>query len=197
MSKDWTGNSNSVFVCNGDTNHSSVDRPELDYYATPSEMAEELLRLEPDLNNIWEPACGEGHLATVFAFANKIGLASDIVDRQYGRVIDFLQASGIVWNGDIVTNPPYNKAQEFVEHALDLIPKGRKVCMFLKLTFLEGQKRRSLFERNELKTVYVSTRRVNCALNGNFDNKQSSAVAYAWFVWEKGYNGKPTIEWFN
>jgi hypothetical protein len=197
MNKDWTGNSTAVFVCNGDSNHSAVDRPELDYYATPPEMAEELLRLEPDLNNIWEPACGEGHLADVFAYHDKLGIASDIVDRQYGRVIDFLQASGIVWNGDIVTNPPYNKAQEFVEHALDLIPKGRKVCMFLKLTFLEGQKRSSLFARNELKTVYVSTRRVNCALNGNFDNKQSSAVAYAWFVWEKGYNGKPTIEWFN
>jgi hypothetical protein len=197
MSKDWTGNSNAVFVCNGDSSHSDVDRPELDYYATPPEMAEELLKLEPDLNNIWEPACGEGHLADVFAQHYKLGLASDIVDRQYGRVIDFLQASGIVWNGNIVTNPPYNKAQEFVEHALDLIPEGRKVCMFLKLTFLEGQKRSSLFARNELKTVYVSTRRVNCALNGNFDNKQSSAVAYAWFVWEKGYNGKPTIEWFN
>ena len=197
MSKDWTGNSNAVFVCNGDSNHSDVDRPELDYYATPPEMAEELLKLEPELNNIWEPACGEGHLADVFAQHYKLGLASDIVDRQYGRVIDFLQASGIVWNGDIVTNPPYNKAQEFVEHALDLIPKGRKVCMFLKLTFLEGQKRSSLFARNELKTVYVSRKRVNCALNGNFDNKQSSAVAYAWFVWENGYNGKPTIEWFN
>jgi hypothetical protein len=24
-----------------------------------------------------------------------------------------------------------------------------------------------------------------------------SAVAYAWFVWQKGFNGKTTIEWFN
>jgi hypothetical protein len=24
-----------------------------------------------------------------------------------------------------------------------------------------------------------------------------SAVAYGWFEWEKGYNGKPTIEWIN
>jgi hypothetical protein len=194
--KDWTGNKTSVFVCNGDKGHTDVDRPELDYYATPPEMAEALLKMEPDLDMIWEPACGEGHLAEVFVKANKLARASDIVDRGYGYILDFLKENA-TWAGDIVTNPPYNKAQEFVEHALNVIQDGRKVCMFLKLTFLEGQKRRKLFNLNCLKNVYVSAARVNCALNGEFHNKQSSAVAYAWFVWEKGYNGKPMIDWFN
>lgn len=193
--KDWTGNSKSLFVYNGDSNHSEKIRAELDYYATPPEMAEKLLELEPELKNIWECACGEGHLGKIFEKHNILSKASDIVDRGYGEVIDFLSYEKN-WNGDVVTNPPYNKAQEFVEHALDITEKGNKICMFLKLTFLEGKKRKKLFERGNLKTVYVSTSRVNCAYNGKFDGS-SSAVAYAWFVFENGYKGNPTIKWFN
>ena len=102
------------------------------------------------------------------------------------------------FNGDIITNPPYKFAREFVEHALELIPEGNKVFMFLKLQFLEGIKRRTLYDRKELKTVYVSRDRINCARNGRFqDITTRSAAAYAWFEFQKGYNGKPTIEWIN
>lgn len=196
MNKDWSGNSASLFVINGDSNHSEKERANLDYYATPPEMAIELLKLEPQLNNVWEPACGEGHLAKIFKQAGVLGKATDIINRGYGEVQDFLLQQE-KWGGDIVTNPPYNKAQEFVEHALDLVDNGRKVIMFLKLTFLEGKKRKKLFEKGLLKTVYVSTSRVNCGCNGNFNNNISSAVAYAWFVFEKGYDGSPVIKWFN
>ena len=70
-----------------------------------------------------------------------------------------------------------------------------KVAMFLKLTFLEGQSRRSLFEKYPPKKVYVFSKRVICAKNGDFDSISSSAVAYAWFIWEKGFQGKPQIDW--
>lgn len=68
--------------------------------------------------------------------------------------------------------------------------------MFLKLTFLEGKARRALFDKKQLKTVYVFSGRVKCAKNGNFE-KNSSAVAYAWFEFERGYNQLPTIKWIN
>lgn len=42
-----------------------------------------------------------------------------------------------MWDGDILTNPPYKYAKEFIEHAMTIIPDGRKVFMFLKLQFLE------------------------------------------------------------
>ena len=35
--------------------------------------------------------------------------------------------------------------------------------------------------------------RITCAMNGEFENCLSSAIAYAWYIWEKGYKGKPTI----
>ena len=78
-----------------------------------------------------------------------------------------------------------------------MIPKGRKVVMYLKLTFLEGKKRRKLFDTNQLKNVYVLSQRSNCAKNGDEELFGAGAVAYAWFEWEKGANCKPLITWIN
>lgn len=74
---------------------------------------------------------------------------------------------------------------------------GRKVAMFLKLQFLEGKSRKEFFLKNPPKTVYVSSSRLICAMNGEFSKYPSSAVAYAWFVWEKGFKGDPVIKWIN
>ena len=94
-------------------------------------------------------------------------------------VVDFFELKGS-WDCDIITNPPYKYAKEFVEHALDLVTEGHKVAMFLKLTFLEGQGRRELFRNTPPQTVYVSSARLQCGKNGCFDG--TSMVAYAWFV---------------
>ena len=64
-------------------------------------------------------------------------------------------------------------------------------------TDLEGQARRKMFEENPPKKIYVFSGRVKCAKNGDFDSMGSSAVAYAWFVWEKGFRGEPIIKWVN
>ena len=48
-----------------------------------------------------------------------------------------------------------------------------------------------------LVVAYVASSRLLCAKNGNFDKVESSAVAYAWFIWEKGYCGDTVIKWFN
>lgn len=69
--------------------------------------------------------------------------------------------------------------------------------MFLKLQFLEGKQRKELFKKYPPKVVYVSSSRLICAKNGDFSEYKSSAVAYAWFVWEKGFKGDPIIKWIN
>ena len=126
--------------------------------------------------------------------------STDLIYRGYGtgksdfllwRKEDEIGVSG--FGGDIITNPPYKFAQEFCEKAIELT--GNKVAMFLKLTFLEGQKRKKFFEKYPPKKIYVYSSRRKCALNGDFDSTGSSAAAYAWFVWEKGFVGKPTVEW--
>ena len=54
-----------------------------------------------------------------------------------------------------------------------------------------------LFKNNPPRRVWVSSSRLKCAMNGDFDSMGSSATAYAWFVWEKGFKGSPEIRWFN
>ena len=194
MSKDWTGDANSVWGCLGASSHFAGERETNDYYATDPKAAEWLIKLENLHRNIWECACGEGHLAKVFEANGYNVMATDLIDRGYGMGgYDFLSHDG-VYIGDIVTNPPYKYAQEFVEHALSIIPDGYKVCMFLKVTFLEGKSRKKMFEKYPPRYVYVSSSRIACGKNGKFEQ---SAIAYAWYVWEKGYHGDTILRWFN
>lgn len=145
--KDWTGDANSVWGCLGASSHFAGERETNDYYATNPVAAEWLIKLENLHRNIWECACGEGHLAKVFEAHGFNVMATDLIDRGYGMGgYDFLAHDG-VYIGDIVTNPPYKYAQEFVEHALKIIPDGYKVCMFLKVTFLEGKNRKKMFAK--------------------------------------------------
>lgn len=189
---------NKVYTVLGASNHTKEKREVNDFYATDPLAALHLLNLE-SFNNIWECACGQGHLAKVFKDNNLLGKASDLIDRGYGETIDFLKHNQI-WNGDIVTNPPYKYAQNFIEHGLQIIPQGNKIALFLKIQFLEGKKRKNLFKKYPPKKIYVSSSRILCAKNAAFEEiKKSggSAVAYAWYIWENGFNGKTVVDWFN
>jgi hypothetical protein len=196
---DWTGNAKSIFVCHGASNHTDKEREQHDYYATDPRAVEILLENETFSREIWEPACGEGHIAKVLQKAGYDVYSSDLIYRGFGdpASFDFLKEGLDDFNGDIITNPPYKYALEFCQTALETVKTGRKVAMFLKLTFLEGKKRQAFFLKNPPKTVYVFSARVKCAKNGDFESLGSSAVAYAWYVWEKGKNSDPVIKWIN
>ena len=223
-SKDWVGNQHSIYVTLGASNHVEEERQAEDFYATAPEAGEWLLRLEPQLNNIYENFVGQGHLAEVFRKSGKLKAVSDLIDRGYhpeGIVtkypLDFFKFSKLLKNTDIVSNPPYSFAKLAVEHSLELIEEGHYVAMFLKTTFLEGKDRKKFFEENPPLRVWVSSSRIPCAKNGEFEvpkkdkegnvklddfgkpimEKVSSAVSYSWFVWQKGYKGDPVIKWFN
>lgn len=197
--KDWKGNATSIYATHGASNHSEGERAEHDYYATDPEAVEKLLQRERFSHCIFEPACGGGHIAGVLEKAGFDVLCADIVNRGYsGQQItdDFLKSGTAQCNErDIITNPPYAKAKEFVEHALYISKNTVKVAMFLKLTFLEGGKRKELFDKYPPKTIYVFRNRIDCWKNGEKPAKPSRAVCYAWFVWEKGFDGKPLIDW--
>jgi hypothetical protein len=191
--KDWVGNS-SVRNCN----KRNQDAEPHDYYATEPRAVELLLENERFSDLIWEPACGEGHISKVLWDHLYSVHSTDLVQRGYGVPgVDFLKNSDPdgSWGGDIVTNPPYKYAKEFVEQSLRLVHPGNKVAMFLKLTFLEGQARRDLFRLHPPRTVYVSSARLQCGKNGDFSG--TSMVAYAWFVWVKGYTGPTELKWIN
>lgn len=57
-------------------------RPETDYYPTPPEVTHALLdylKLPTDID-IWEPACGRGHMAGVMVERGYKVFTSDILD---------------------------------------------------------------------------------------------------------------------
>lgn len=196
--KDWIGDTNSVFATLGASNHIEEQRERHDYYATEPKAMELLLELEQFNNNIWESACGEGHLSEVLVKNGYNVKSTDLIDRGYGiGGVDFLKDEFEIFNGDIITNPPYKYAKQFIEKSLSIIPKGNRVAMFLKLTFMESKGRKQMFIDNPPKVIYVSSSRLLCVKNGDFSKKESSAVAYAWYIWENGYKGDTVIKWFN
>jgi hypothetical protein len=197
--RDWTGGNASVFISLGASNHTDKERQHEDYYATDPIAIDKLLSAGAEINhNVYEPACGEGHLAKRLIEKGYEVYATDLVNRGFGKGgVDFLSVTE-KFDGDILTNPPYVLAAEFVEKSLSLIEDSHKVFMLLKLTFLEGKKRREMFRKNPPKCVYVFSERLLCAKNGDFQRMidgGGSAVCYAWYEWEKGFKGNPIIKW--
>ena len=111
--------------------------------------------------------------------------------------VDFLTADYPEKFNNVITNPPFSLAKEFVEKALEVATE--KVILFAKIQFLEGQQRKDFFAAHPPKAVYVFSKRVNPLRNGlEVDEKGkpwSSTMCFAWFVWEHGYTGEPCIRW--
>lgn len=202
MSKDWTGNNKSAFKQLGSSNHCDEEREENDFYATDPSAIDDLLKYETFDKNIWECAVGQGHLAERLKQHGYTVECTDSIDRGYPNteIVDFLKEK-YEFDGDIITNPPYKYCTEFILNALDSIPNGHKVAMFLKLTTLEGKKRyEEIYSKYPPKTIYVYVNRVACAKNGEFGKRNNkgkyhSAVCYAWFVWVKGEYGCTELKW--
>ncbi len=200
--KDWNGNGNSIWKTLGASNHADNERQNDDYYATDPIAIDKLVKAVKLPRYIWECACGERHLSNKLEGLGYIVCSSDMIKRCYCMIeLDFLkqQVRPFIERMAIVTNPPFKYAKEFVLKALELLDDGELCCMFLKLTFLEGKRRyKDLFSKYPPKKVLVFSERVLCAKNGDFEGMKQgggSAVAYAWFIWEKGYNVNTTIEW--
>jgi hypothetical protein len=212
MNKDWKGDFNSVFKTLGASSHTDKERQNEDFYATEPKASELLLEIEDfyAIKTIWDNSCGTGTLLKAFEDKGFNIIATDLVDRGYGQGgIDFLKLTREDvkdWNFDaIVMNPPYKYAKEFVEHSIELLPEHGKLFAFLKLQFLEGKGRKFLFERNPPETVWVSSSRLLCAKNGQFQEMVDgggSAVCYCWMKWSMSWLNEKnekitTLKWFN
>lgn len=169
----------------------SEGRPEHDFYPTPREATLALLEVEEFEGDIWEPACGDGAISKVLEEFGHTVKSTDLVDRGYGEGgHDFLFSGDGATN--VITNPPFTLGEDFVWKALD-VTTG-KVAILGKLQFLEGAKRKKMFESTPLKAVYVFSKRLSMYRNGE-KMKNSGMIAFAWFVWEHGYEGKPVVQW--
>jgi hypothetical protein len=166
----------------------------LDSYATPPIAVEALLRVEQFEGPIWEPACGNGNISRVLTAAGYCVTSTDLVDRGYGKAgVDFL-AQDRPMAPNIVTNPPYAFGDEFARHGTRLV--SGKLCLLMRLAWLEGKKRRVMFEETGLSRVWVFSGRLpRMHREGWSGPKSSSTMAFGWFVWDMEGSWPPTLGW--
>ena len=168
-----------VAGCTEKTTHGK--RTGRDFYKTPRHAIVALLEREKFKGDIWECACGDGHISNVLEEYGYNVKATDIVTG-----VDFLKTNTPCEN--IVTNPPYNQCNDFLDHALQ-VATG-KVAMLLRLKSLETIDRyQRIWSQKKLKKVYQFVRRVQ------FTQKNGSMMAVAWFIWDQNYSGLPTLDW--
>lgn len=175
----------------------SERQPE-DFYATDPAALPPLFKvLGPEWESggkfILEPCCGQGHLSQIMELYGHQVISADLVDRGYGvGGVDFLQPTpydGLPFDA-VITNPPFSLAIPFIEKSLKLAPL---VCMFLRIQFLESERRDKFFEQYPPRYVAVFRKRARTSKDAKFPKGESSATCYAWFIWERGYKGNPEL----
>lgn len=151
-----------------------------DFYPTPDEVTEALLREVRFTGPVWEPACGDGAMVRVIQRHGLEVIGTDLVDRGMGGGVDFLGCRELL-APEIVTNPPFTLAERFIRHAHAL--GAETVALVLKSTYWHAGGRTGLFREHQPTMVY--------ALNWRPDFLQKGAptMECVWCVWRKGHWG--------
>jgi hypothetical protein len=164
-----------------------------DFFPTPAWATFALVDNEKLEGDIWECACGDGAMSRVMEQTGANVFSSDLYERGYGESgINFLCATRSADN--IITNPPYNCAEGFVESGVR--QARRKFALLLRLAFLEGANRaNTIFARTPPSRVWVFSERITF-YPALAERKGSGTTAYAWFVWDKDAPSGTELRWF-
>jgi len=175
-----------------------VDSGGPDFYPTPRWATQALVDHESFEGTVWEPACGDGAMSDVLKESGLSVMSSDLYDRGYHNClaidgVDFLKSNSVYDN--IITNPPYSLANDFVIHALN--QSRKKVAFLLRLSFLEGATRqKNIFQRTPPTRIWIFSERVTFYPKGE-ERSSGGTTAYAWFVWDRSHVGSPEIKWIS
>lgn len=169
---------------------------DLDYFPTPPWATRALMECvicdNVMCDSVLEPAAGAGHMSKALEeYFSKV-YASDIEPRADGiEKSDFLN-DDILYDPDwVITNPPFNLAEEFINKALSIARSG--VAMFVRSNFSEGVGRyERLFSKNPPTIIAQFSERVPLVKN-RYDATASTATAYCWMVWFKGQHGTKMV----
>ncbi len=164
-----------------------------DFFPTPAWATHALIDNERFTGDIWESACGNGAMSQVLETTGRRVFSSDLFDRGYGEAgEDFLTPGRSADN--IVTNPPYNAAEGFVQSGMK--HSKHKFALLLRLAFLEGANRaNTIFARCPPSRVWVFSERITFYPAGAVQ-KGTGTTAYAWFLWDKDASGGTELKWF-
>jgi hypothetical protein len=166
---------------------SGYKRKRNDNYATPDWVTKAICPyISIRALHVWEVAPGAGHM---------VKSLKDFGLRVWSSPVDFLTSDLISDRvGAIVTNPPFGKSQEFIEHALELMkPQRGVVAMLLRIDYDSAKTRQRLFKEHPAwHKKLVLTRRII------WFKKKGAAPSYnhAWYIWDWRHRGPPTIDYY-
>lgn len=170
------------FSCNN-----TGKRHKSDFYQTPYCLTDLLLTKEKLIGTVLEPACG------LNAIVDRLPYCTEHYDKDFDFFSEHRQFD------TIITNPPFSLAKEFIIKAKEIARE--KIMFLLPLSYLHGVDRyKTIYQDKhfQLRTVYVFTRYPLLEETIREDGKHKTGMmVYAWFVWDKSYNGKPQIEWLD
>lgn len=173
---------------------SGYARKERDLYETPTWVTQALLPHVPvwaTTGQVWEPACGSGQMTRVLSPA-----FNGIVETDISTGTDFLrQVTALEGVRAIITNPPYDQATEFCEHALRLMESVEGVVtMLLRTDFDHAKSRFHLFrDCPAFSKKLVLTRRIVWFVEADGRPKAQPSFNHAWFIWDWTHDGPPVI----
>lgn len=165
-----------------------------DFFETPPEATEALLKVWQPNGIVWEPACGRGAISKVLTAHGMRVVSTDLVDRGFGcGGMDFLNCD-VPLGESIVTNPPFNISTDFIEHACKLVPQS---AFLLRVACLEGVERyRRIYSKFPLQQVLVFSKRIPRMHRPGYEGpKTTSTIAFAWFVFDDRHLGRPELGW--
>jgi len=168
---------------------SGYERKERDLYETPAWVTAALfphLPRSPDV--IWEPAAGGGKMADAMLEASNKTIS--IIRTDISDGVDFLKCARSDGADAIITNPPYEIATEFIEHALNLMEPHGLVAMLLRTDFDHAKTRAPIFAKHRaFAKKVVLTKRIKWFE----DSKGQPSFNHAWFIWDWRHHGAPTL----
>jgi hypothetical protein len=171
----------------------------LDSYQTPPEAVQALIRIERDHlpKTLWEYGAGIGNIVTTLRQAGYICHASDIYD--YGfpgcKIEDYATAAPPLGVEGIVTNPPFNRALEFLQKSISEVPY---VAYLLRTNFLESTRRLPFFRASPPARIWISSRRLPMMHRFGWTGPTAASnVCYGWFVWDAASDEKCRLDWFD
>lgn len=162
-----------------------------DFYPTPRWGTVALLEHVGFTGPILEPCCGNGAMSKVLEEHRYEVISSDKYDRGYGTVRDFFDITE--HHSNLVTNPPFNLAEQILEHAFKIV--DRKICLLLRLAFVESRRRYdTIYAKRPPAKILVFSERLSMYPAGS-ESASGGTTAYGWFCWSHGHTGPTTVEW--
>lgn len=193
----------------------ATKRTENDTYLTPQPLADAIcLRLAqhfPSPSLLIEPSAGTGNFVRAARKAWSPDTELHAVELN-GRFDKSCESAGCSifhkgdwvqvlqeWNLDpyerqvlVFGNPPFVLATEHLLVGLDYLFPGSVIAFYLKMNFFGGEKRsHAIWSQKQLKHVIPVIGRPSFKKTENASNDTNE---YGVFVWEIGYEGKPTVE---